>query len=496
MSQFGPKFGPGAVQPAPAMPPMQAMPSMPPVSQGPPVGPPAQAPPVVPPLPPRQEPPRPPGGHGTGGQVPPPFLTKLYDLVDDEKTNDLVSWSPDGTIFTVHRTTQFARDVLPKYFKHNNFSSFVRQLNQYGFHKQDPDNWTFGHDNFKRGRKDLLAEISRRKSKNQIHASPNSNLIQVVPGKDNPLANQKLILELGNYGILGDVDRLQRDKEMLMKELMMARKQLVLARKQESQMQQKCDMTMRRVEQLEGNMKKMQQFLFYYFQPALKNYNAKSKRKRLPPSSSSEQLAKAKVEGSSENLPNVETDPETAQKLMSQLSGLDSGNLPANLPPSNSFPPASVQELTGTETLPQELVAPVVGDLTGVSLSSSPDLKKRRISDENIQPNGPQMKSEFDVTPANAPPGPPDGGNGLGSAQGVKGTGQTYHQPTENGFETVFYDDPEPVTWTSKGDEEMLDEILNIDDAGSNFPPLNNLPNGTDVDAFAQRMEDFQDAAY
>mmetsp|Transcript_6240 Transcript_6240/g.18831 ORF Transcript_6240/g.18831 Transcript_6240/m.18831 type:complete len:445 (+) Transcript_6240:142-1476(+) len=444
MSQFGPKFGPGAVQPAPAMPPMQAMPSMPPVSQGPPVGPPAQAPPVVPPLPPRQEPPRPPGGHGTGGQVPPPFLTKLYDLVDDEKTNDLVSWSPDGTIFTVHRTTQFARDVLPKYFKHNNFSSFVRQLNQYGFHKQDPDNWTFGHDNFKRGRKDLLAEISRRKSKNQIHASPNSNLIQVVPGKDNPLANQKLILELGNYGILGDVDRLQRDKEMLMKELMMARKQLVLARKQESQMQQKCDMTMRRVEQLEGNMKKMQQFLFYYFQPALKNYNAKSKRKRLPPSSSSEQLAKAKVEGSSENLPNVETDPETAQKLMSQLS----------------------------------------------------DLKKRRISDENIQPNGPQMKSEFDVTPANAPPGPPDGGNGLGSAQGVKGTGQTYHQPTENGFETVFYDDPEPVTWTSKGDEEMLDEILNIDDAGSNFPPLNNLPNGTDVDAFAQRMEDFQDAAY
>ncbi|XP_020584004.1 heat stress transcription factor B-2c-like [Phalaenopsis equestris] len=95
--------------------------------------------------------------------IPTPFLTKTYQLVDDPEFNDVISWNEDGSTFIVWRPAEFARDLLPKYFKHNNFSSFVRQLNTYGFRKIVPDRWEFANDSFKRGEKRQLNEIHRRK---------------------------------------------------------------------------------------------------------------------------------------------------------------------------------------------------------------------------------------------------------------------------------------------------------------------------------------------
>lgn len=94
----------------------------------------------------------------------PGFLTKTYDIFSRDEHQEFCGWGSKGDSIVIRQTEQFSKNVLPKYFKHSNFQSFVRQLNMYDFRKtqQDPNHGEFYHPCFKFGRQDLLVNIKRK----------------------------------------------------------------------------------------------------------------------------------------------------------------------------------------------------------------------------------------------------------------------------------------------------------------------------------------------
>ncbi|MQM08737.1 hypothetical protein Taro_041601 [Colocasia esculenta] len=228
----------------------------------------------------------------------PPFLSKTYDLVDDASLDAVVSWGPSGESFVVWDPVEFSRTVLPRHFKHNNFSSFVRQLNTYvgivgltpdtalvvcisdkyaggnawlvlaesspcvviwyGFHKIDTDRWEFANEDFLRGHKHLLRNIHRRRSS---HIQPIGSYF----GSS---------MELGGSEVEGKVEKVRKDKNLLMQEVVKLQKEHLTVIRQLETMRQRMQLA-------EQREKRMVSFLARALQnPAFLNHLRQEKERR------------------------------------------------------------------------------------------------------------------------------------------------------------------------------------------------------------------------
>lgn len=161
-----------------------------------------------------------------GPKTRPAFVMKIWSMVNDPANHDYIRWNEDGQSFKVVHREDFMKKILPKYFKHNNFASFVRQLNMYGWHKvQDISSGSMKEDKgaeevlqfnnpyFIRGREDLLDNIVRNKAgslENETQENNNINFQLVINELDQIKLNQMAIIE--------DMRRMRNDNQTLWNE--------------------------------------------------------------------------------------------------------------------------------------------------------------------------------------------------------------------------------------------------------------------------------------
>ncbi|MBS1889959.1 MAG: winged helix-turn-helix transcriptional regulator [Actinobacteria bacterium] len=48
--------------------------------------------------------------------------------MQNDEYNEIISWTSDGEAFSIKNVTRLTEAVLPVFFKHRNFSSFIRQV--------------------------------------------------------------------------------------------------------------------------------------------------------------------------------------------------------------------------------------------------------------------------------------------------------------------------------------------------------------------------------
>ena len=134
------------------------------------------------------------------------FLLKLYEILSKEEYSDIIYWSQNGSYIIIANAHLLEQKILPIYFNHQNYSSFVRQLNMYNFHKirTDPNKPEQYFINETLNKSKTMKEIKdfKRKEKNRqkclFFQDEDSNIkYTILPDKkEKDIKNQEISITL------------------------------------------------------------------------------------------------------------------------------------------------------------------------------------------------------------------------------------------------------------------------------------------------------------
>ncbi|KQK12030.1 heat stress transcription factor A-1 [Brachypodium distachyon] len=368
------------------------------------------------------------GGGGAAAAAPPPFLMKTYEMVDDPGTDAVVSWGPGNNSFIVWNTPEFARDLLPKYFKHNNFSSFVRQLNTYGFRKVDPDRWEFANEGFLRGQKHLLKTINRRKP---LHGNNQMQVQQQQQQQQQPQLQNAPIpacVEVGKFGMEEEIEMLKRDKNVLMQELVRLRQQQQTTDHQLQTLGKRLQGMEQRQQQMMSFLAKAMQSPGFLAQFVQQNENSRrrivaaNKKRRLPKQDDGLDSESASLDGQIIKYQPMINEAATAmlRKILQQdsshryesMGNSDNFLLENSMPTAQAFDSSSstrnsavtLAEVPGNSSIPYMATS---SGLSAICSSSTPAEIQHPVLDNILSKELPNMSSAPSVPTAMAP-GPND----------------------------------------------------------------------------------------
>ncbi|GKY91524.1 hypothetical protein MPSEU_000125900 [Mayamaea pseudoterrestris] len=129
------------------------------------------------------------------------FVAKMHCILSMPELVDVVAWMPHGRSWRVLKPREFEVRVIPRFFEHSKFSSFIRQANGWGFRRitQGRDRNSYYHPLFLRGIPHLCKEMKRPGVSEKQAADPEQEpdfykISEMYPTPEKPVEDDSVLL--------------------------------------------------------------------------------------------------------------------------------------------------------------------------------------------------------------------------------------------------------------------------------------------------------------